>query len=158
MTDYVVEVVVAAARPTAVSSGVAKTWPEFASRWKPMLDGVWAFLRQGDLRTDGHNVIVYRGDFPNMAFEVGVVVSRAFEATATVVPSHLPAGRAAHTTHTGDYSGLGGAYEAIAQWCPGSGRHADWDPLGGLRRLGSGPDQSANRPVLAVEGLSRTTI
>jgi effector-binding domain-containing protein len=102
-----------------------------------MLDGVWAFLRQGDLRTDGHNVMVYRGDVPNMEFEVGVVVSRDFEANGAVVPSNLPSGRAAHTIHIGDYSGLGGAHEAVARWCrahdhtPSGTRwevYGDWDP------------------------------
>jgi effector-binding domain-containing protein len=135
--EYSVESVIATAIPTAVSKGVATSWPDFASRWKPMLDGVWAFLRQGDLRTDGHNVMVYRGDFPSLEFEVGVVVSGAFEATGPVVPSHLPAGRAAHTTHIGDYSGLGRAYDAVAHWCRANDVTAsrtrwevygDWDP------------------------------
>jgi hypothetical protein len=61
-----------------------------------MLDGVWRFLRQGDLRTDGHNVMVYRGDVPNLEFEVGVEVSRTFDAAGAIVPSRLPEGRAAH--------------------------------------------------------------
>ena len=59
-----------------------------------MLDGVWAFLRQNDLRTDGHNVMVYRNDVASLEFEVGVEVSRTFEPKGAVVPSRLPEGRA----------------------------------------------------------------
>jgi hypothetical protein len=50
MAIHTVKIVTVTASPTAVSRGVAKSWEEFASRWKPMLDGVWAFLRQSDLR------------------------------------------------------------------------------------------------------------
>jgi effector-binding domain-containing protein len=136
MADHPVEIVTAAGGPTAVSRGVAKSWEEFASRWKPMLDGVWAFLRQNDLRTDGHNVMVYRNDTPNLEFEVGVQVARTFEPAGAVVPSNLPRGRAAHTIHRGDYAGLGEAYDAIARWCRSNGHtlsrtrwevYGDWD-------------------------------
>jgi hypothetical protein len=119
--DHRVEIVTATACSTAVSRGVAKSWQEFASRWKPMLDGVWAFLRQSDLRVDGHNIMVYRNDVPNLEFEVGVQVTRPFEPAGAVVPSTLPLGRAAHTTHVGDYAGLGEAHEAIARWCRTNG-------------------------------------
>ena len=133
---HTVEIVTATACPTAVSCGVAKSWEEFASRWKPMLDGVWAFLRQSDLRPDGHNIMVYRNNVPNLEFEVGVQVTRAFEPAGAVVASTLPRGRAAHTIHRGDYAGLGEAYDAIARWCRTSGHtlsptrwevYGDWD-------------------------------
>jgi effector-binding domain-containing protein len=102
-----------------------------------MLDGVWAFLRQNDLRTDGHNVMVYRNDVASLEFEVGVEVSRTFEPKGAVVPSRLPEGRAAHTTHVGDYAGLGDAHDAVIQWCRTHGHtltgtrwevYGDWDP------------------------------
>ncbi len=117
MSDYIVEIARVTARPTAIARGVATSWPDFASRWKPMLDSVWSFLREKDLRTDGHNVMVYRNKVPNLEFEVGVEVSRSFESAGAIVSSHLPDGRAAHVTHTGDYAGLAGAHEAIARWC-----------------------------------------
>jgi effector-binding domain-containing protein len=82
-----------------------------------MLDGVWAFLRQTDLRADGHNVMVYRNNVPKLEFEVGVQVTRTFEPAGRVVPSSLPHGRAAHTIHVGDYARLGEAHDAIARWC-----------------------------------------
>jgi effector-binding domain-containing protein len=137
MSDYTVDIVAVSARPTAVSRGVATTWPEFASQWRPLLDGVWAFLRPSDLRTDGHNVMVYRGDVPNLEFEVGVEVSRPFDANGAVVPSQLPQGRAAHATHVGDYAGLGKAHDAVVEWCHLNGHslsgtrwevYGDWGP------------------------------
>jgi len=136
MADHNVEIVTVAGCPTAVSRGVAKSWEEFASRWKPMLDGVWEFLGQNDLRTDGHNVMIYRNNVPNLEFEVGVQVARTFEPAGAVVPSSLPRGRAAHTIHRGDYAGLGEAHDAIARWCRTNGHtpsgtrwevYGDWD-------------------------------
>jgi effector-binding domain-containing protein len=102
-----------------------------------MLDGVWAFLRQNDLRTDGHNVMLYRHNPPHLEFEVGVEVSRPFDSTPPVVSSALPEGRAAHTTHVGDYGHLGDAHNAVTQWCRANGHrtsgtrweiYGDWDP------------------------------
>lgn len=101
-----------------------------------MLDDVWAFLRQNDLRTDGHNIMVYRNDVPNLEFEVGVQVARTFEPAGAVVPSSLPLGRAAHTIHKGEYAGLGEAYDAIMRWSRANGHtlsrirwevYGDWD-------------------------------
>src|SRR5260370_40662345 len=103
MANHTVELVPVTACSMAVSRGVAKSWEEFASRWKPMLDGVWAFLRQNDLRSEGHNIMVYRNNVPNLEFEVGVQVTRSFEPAGAVVPSDPPHGRAAHTTHVGAY-------------------------------------------------------
>lgn len=137
MGEYSVEIVSVTGRPTAVSRGTATSWPDFHSKWKPLLDGVWAFLRRNDLRTDGHNVMVYRNNVPTLEFEVGVEVSRAFEADGAVVPSRLPEGRAAHAVHTGDYAGLAAAHDAVISWFRTSGHtmagirwevYGDWDP------------------------------
>jgi hypothetical protein len=137
MDEYEIGIATVTSRPTAVSRGVAKSWSDFASRWKPMLDDVWAYLANTDLRTDGHNVMVYRGNVPNLEFEVGVEVPRTFDAHGAVVPSSLPAGMAASTILTGDYAGLGEAHSAIAGWCRANGYsprgtrweiYGDWDP------------------------------
>jgi effector-binding domain-containing protein len=134
--EYQIDLVTAVSRPIAVSRGMAESWVDFASQWKPMLDGVWDYLRRTDLRSDGHNVMVYRGDLPTLEFEVGVEVSHAFEAAGAVVPSRLPEGRAVRTTHTGDYARLGDAYDALAGWCTANGQgrggtrweiYGDWD-------------------------------
>jgi len=132
-----VDIVTVAARQTAVSRGTATSWPDFHSKWKPLLDGVWAFLRHSDLRIDGHNVMVYRNNVPTLEFEVGVEVSGTFDAAGAVVPSQLPAGRAAHTLHTGDYSGLAAAHDSVVSWFRTTGHttagtrwevYGDWDP------------------------------
>ena len=137
MSEYDVDIVTVTARPTAVSRGTATSWPEFHSKWKPLLDGVWAFLRQNDLRTDGHNVMVYRNNVPTLEFEVGVEVSRTFEASGAVVSSQLPEGRATHTVHMGDYGGLAAAHDAVISWFGTAGHtmagirwevYGDWDP------------------------------
>ena len=56
----------------------------------PLAPEVWAFLRtRPGLRTDGHNVMVYRYDgvANELAVEVGVQVTGSFEPAGRVVPS-----------------------------------------------------------------------
>src|SRR2546428_4654418 len=154
MADHFVEIVTMAGGPTAVSRGVATSWQEFASRWKPMLDGVWAFLGQNDLRTDGHNIMVYRNAVPNLEFEVGVQVARSFEPAGAVVPSSLPRGRAAHTIHSHHSqrrlrrSGRGAQRHRTV--VPDQRLQPQRNPLRGVRRLGRGPRQCADRRLLAA--------
>ena len=96
------------------------TRDEFPTLWRPMLDEVWAFLRaRPGLRTDGHNVMLYRSHSPTggLAVEVGVQVTGMFEPHGRVVPSTLPATEVATTTHTGSVAQLGAAYDAIRRWC-----------------------------------------
>jgi effector-binding domain-containing protein len=114
-------------RTTACPTAVVKantTWREFPEMWRAMLDEVWAFLgsRPG-LRTDGHNVMVYRRDIPDVevAVEVGVQVTGSFEAEGRVVPSELPAGQAATTIHTGPPANLEEAHVAVKAWCAARG-------------------------------------
>jgi hypothetical protein len=76
--------------PTAVVAA-AVTWAEFSQLWGPMLDKVWTFIR-GDapagLYRQGHNVMLYKDDVPNV--EVGVQVSGSFAPAGEVVASALP--------------------------------------------------------------------
>ena len=74
-----------------------------------MLDEVWAFLgATPGLRTDGHNVMLYRpgASGGDVAVEVGVQVTASFEPVGRVVPSVLPTTEAgndrAHRTDRGD--------------------------------------------------------
>jgi effector-binding domain-containing protein len=91
-----------------------------ASAWRPALDQVWAFLRsQPALRTDGHNVFVYRhaarrGD--PMDVDFGVEVTRSFSPSGEVYETTTPAGEAAIAIHRGAYDHLHGAHHAIKQW------------------------------------------
>jgi effector-binding domain-containing protein len=111
---YPVSVKTVAAQPTAVIAA-ATTWAEFPTLWPTLLDEVYAFVRSGGATQDGHNVMLYRDDVPNV--EVGVQVAGPFEPTGRVVPSVLPAGEVASTMHGGPYDALEEAHVALKAWC-----------------------------------------
>jgi effector-binding domain-containing protein len=116
---YDVTIESAAECPTAVVKANT-TWREFPTLWRTLLDEVWAFLRATrGLRNDGHNVMLYTRGIPGVevAVEVGVQVTKSFEAACRVVPSTLPAGQAATTVHDGTPSEIGAAHDAIRAWC-----------------------------------------
>ena len=107
--------------PTAVVAA-ATTWAEFPKIWGSMLDQVWSFLR-GDapegLYTQGHNVMLYKDDVPNV--EVGVQVSRSFDPTGHVIASALPGGLVATATHTGPIAKIGDTHQAVREWSTANG-------------------------------------
>jgi effector-binding domain-containing protein len=107
--------------PTAVVEAVT-TWAEFPKMWGPMLDEVWSLLR-GDvlegLYEQGHNIMLYKDDVPNV--EVGVQVSGSFEATGRVVASTLPGGLVATATHTGAIAEIGDTHQAVCEWSQANG-------------------------------------
>jgi effector-binding domain-containing protein len=113
---YDVRLVTTPATPTAVIAATT-TWQEFPRLWRPLLDEVWAFLRKETTTVyrDGHNVMLYKDDVPNV--EVGVVVMAPFAPEGRVIPSALPAGRAATTTHRGAPQRIGEAHQAVRTWC-----------------------------------------
>jgi effector-binding domain-containing protein len=115
---YPVSVKTVEAQPTAIVTA-ATTWAEFPTLWRKLLDEVYAFVGAGGATQDGHNVMLYRDDVPNV--EVGVQVSGAFEPTGRVVPSELPAGEVASTVHRGPYDALGEAHVAVKAWCGSHG-------------------------------------
>lgn len=49
--------------------------------------------------------------------EPGVLVERSFAPAGEVVPSELPAGRAAHLLLRGSYAGLAQAWNTLLGWC-----------------------------------------
>ena len=105
--------------PTAVVKANT-TWREFPTLWRTMLDEVWALLRATPgLRTEGHNVMLYRSGIPGVevAVEVGVQVTGSFEAAGRVVPSRVPAAEVASTVHTGTPAEIGAAHAAVHAWC-----------------------------------------
>ncbi len=120
MAFYPLSVKTAEAQPTAVVA-VATTWAEFPTLWPKLLDEVYGFVRGGGATQDGHNVMLYRDDVPNV--EVGVQVAGPFEPMGRVVPSVLPAGEVASTVHRGRYDALEEAHVAVKAWC-GSHGHA----------------------------------
>ena len=109
------------ATPTAVVRA-STTWAAFPRVWRPMLDEGWSFLR-GDappgLYTDGHNVMFYEDDVPNV--EVGVQVTRSFDGAGRVLASTLPGGLVATATHAGAMSELSRTHDAVRAWCAAHG-------------------------------------
>src|SRR5580698_202531 len=107
--------------PTAVVAA-ATTWAEFPKIWGPMLDQVWSFLR-GDppegLHKQGHNVMLYKDDVPNV--EVGVQVNGPFDPVGDVVPSMLPGGLVATATHTGPIAEIGDTHATVSAWSTANG-------------------------------------
>jgi effector-binding domain-containing protein len=133
--EYEVRPTESAATPTAVVAA-STSWEEFPNRWKGMLDEVWAFLRGpgAGLRTDGHNIMLYKDDVPNV--EVGVQVTGPFAPSGRVVPSTLPAGEAAMTIHRGPPGQIAAAHRAVLDWCAAHGRHVAgprWEVYGDWR-------------------------
>lgn len=53
----------------------------------------------------------------HMSMEPGALVSRHFSPMGDVVPSALPAGRAAHLVLVGPFDGLPGAWGRLFRWC-----------------------------------------
>jgi effector-binding domain-containing protein len=105
--------------PTAVVRANT-TWREFPALWRTLLDEVWAFLSATPgLRTDGHNVMLYRRGVPGVevAVEVGVQVTRTFESAGRVLNSTLPVAEAAKTIHSGPPAQIGAAHDAVRAWC-----------------------------------------
>jgi effector-binding domain-containing protein len=115
----VIELVTTAERATAVVR-CATSWDQFPSLWRELLDDVYAFLATSEVRQEGHNVMLFLDDVPNV--EVGVEVSGAFTPAGRVVPSVLPAGEVAVTVHRGPYERLDDAHRAVREWCAANGR------------------------------------
>jgi len=94
---------------------------------KPQLGGViqqacgtvWHAIRAQNVK-GGRHVAVYLDDVMNL--EVGVEVDAPFSGAGEVVPSPLPTGEVATTTHFGPYQKLGDAHEAIHRWCEANDR------------------------------------
>jgi effector-binding domain-containing protein len=124
--------------PTAVVMA-ATTWAEFPMVWGPMLDKVWSFMR-GDapegLNKQGHNIMLYKDDVPNV--EVGVEVSGSFDPVGDVVPSALPGGLVATATHAGPIGRISDTHAAVSGWSKANGYR-----LAGLRwEIYGDPDHS----------------
>jgi hypothetical protein len=107
---------------------------EVGGAWGPALDQVWAFLRATPgLRTDGHNVFLYRPAGGLLECDFGVEVTRAFEPSGEVRLVETPAGRVASALHVGPYGRLMEAYGAIDAWIAANGEQAggvSWELYG----------------------------
>jgi effector-binding domain-containing protein len=131
--DYDVSLQTVAACHTAVVAQ-ATTWEEFPRIWMRLLDEVYAFLGDGGATQQGQNIMLYRGEPPNV--EVGVQVAGPFTAAGRVISSCLPAGQAATTVHRGPYEDLLAAHQAVRAWCAAHGHQLQgtrWEIYGDWR-------------------------
>jgi GyrI-like small molecule binding domain len=77
-----------------------------------------AALESLDVGPLGHGFTLWRPPVDGrLDMEPGVLVARAFESRGDVVPSALPAGRAAYHLHVGSYEGIPGAWNTLFAWC-----------------------------------------
>ena len=107
---------------------------EVPSRFRPLLDQVYAAKKSGAIALDGQNVFVYHAGPSGIAdVEFGVGTTSPFAPIGRVQYSETPAGDVATTTHWGDYAGLGAAHDAVVAWCRAE-RHAlagvSWEVYG----------------------------
>jgi effector-binding domain-containing protein len=107
------------------------------SAWEPALGKVWEFIRsQPGLRTDGHNIFLYRHstqpDAPILC-DFGVEVTRTFETAGDVYATETPGGEAAVAVHRGPYNRMNGARDAIEKWMAANRRESageSWEIYG----------------------------
>jgi len=112
--------VLAAVRREIPMSEIGATWGEASGK-------VWDFIHaHPDVRTDGHNIFVYRQTSrPDLLVcDFGVEVARSFEPVGEVFMTETPGGEAAIAVHRGPYSRLGDAYDAIARWMAANQRES----------------------------------
>ena len=133
MTTYEVTLKEVTAQPTLVVPAVT-TWPEFPTLWGQLLDDVWTHLRANNINSGCPNVMLYLDNQPHV--EVGVLNRRNCPPGGHVVASTLPAGQVATAVHTGAYSGIGNAHQAVLDWSADNGI-----PLSGVRWEVYGPHQ-----------------
>ena len=117
--EHEVSIVTTTPTPTAVVRE-STTWEAFPTRWRVLLDEVWAVVRSSGLSA-GRNVMVYADDTPSV--EVGVEMPEAFQPSDRVVASMVPSGRAARAVAQGPPTpeGLGAAHDAVVRWCEANG-------------------------------------
>jgi len=115
ISDVTVKVV--PVRPVAVVREYLR-WSELGHRLIPLLDRVYVAVRAAKVVQAGQNVFIYRDATREGAnVEVGVEVGGRFAPTGDVAYSETPSGEVATVTHTGPYSNLKEAHDAVMGWC-----------------------------------------
>jgi hypothetical protein len=104
--------------PTAVIRA-STTWEAYPALWPQLLGEVWTLVRERQLPA-GRNVMRYLDGVPNV--EVGVELD-GFEAVGRIVPSTLPAARAALAIAPGEPTrdGIAAAHDAVHRYCDAQG-------------------------------------
>lgn len=105
----------------AVTGHVAMA--DIPAKIMPMMDKVWAFIRERGIEGFGHNVWLYRNvEGGEMDVEIGVQMPVPFTPEDDIVAVQTPAGQAAHAVHSGDYSQMGSTHSALMAWCAEQGK------------------------------------
>ena len=88
----------------------------------PAVQELFDVLARQGIGTEGavfaHHLAMPTGMFD---FELGVAVAAPVAPEGRVQPGSLPAGRVAHTTYTGPYGGLYGAWSRFDVWMTANG-------------------------------------
>jgi len=102
---------VAVIRRRVAQSELSKVVPECCGL-------VWNELRAQGVRGGRHVAIYWNGE---ITVEIGAEVGGPFTETESVVRSATPSGKVAFVTHIGPYHRLGGAHDAVQEWCAANG-------------------------------------
>jgi effector-binding domain-containing protein len=130
------EIVTTERRPTAVvrikakMSGLREAQQTSRARLAEVLPSL-------EVRPLDHSCTLWRPPVDGVLdMEPGVLVSGAFSPVGDVVPSELPAGRAAYFLLRGSFEGLPGAWKTLLDWCA-----AQKLPLAGINWEIYGPSE-----------------
>ena len=116
--DYTVQIQQFPGRPLAIVRRRASL--QQLSQVIPQACGeVWSAIRAHGVKGAGRHVAVYLDNEINL--EIGVELDSPVAAMGGVIPSMLPSGTVATTTHLGPYKGLGKAHQAVIDWCNSRG-------------------------------------
>jgi effector-binding domain-containing protein len=86
------------------------------------LNKVYAVVRAGQVRQNGHSVMVYRTrEDGRVNIECGIETEGRFEPIGEVVYSETPPGMAVTAAHIGPYEKLGTSYAALKEWSSRNG-------------------------------------
>jgi effector-binding domain-containing protein len=95
-------------------------FPEIPNAQRSARTAVAAVLPSLDAGPLGRPVTRFRTPAKEMLeMEIGTIVGRSFAAKGDVVPSDLPAGRAAYFQLKGPFDGMPGAWQTLFDWCKG---------------------------------------
>ena len=113
MTSYAVQLRRLESVPLAVIRRQASA-PDLARVVPECCGLVWKAVRAQQAQAGRHVAVYWDG---SIRLEVGVELHGPFAEDGEVVRSATPAGAVALATHFGPYGGLGGAHDAVRQWC-----------------------------------------
>jgi effector-binding domain-containing protein len=94
-----------------------------------LLGKAWDFIKQSGMKSDGHNVAIYRHD----CIEAGARVLEKFEGLGEIACVATPSGVTAMVAYLGPYERLGEVHAAIRDWCAENGREMEgtnWEIYG----------------------------